>query len=50
MHTERGPESITQLMIMYAGHDINHLNQIEKLLEEARDAGAGASAKAGSAG
>jgi hypothetical protein len=42
MHSERGPESITQLMIMYAGHDINHLNQIEKLLEESRAAKAGA--------
>ena len=35
MHTERGPESIRQLMIMYAGHDINHLKQIEQLLKEA---------------
>jgi hypothetical protein len=34
MHTERGPESINQLMIMYAGHDINHLKQIEALLKE----------------
>jgi hypothetical protein len=55
MHAERGPESITRLMIMYAGHDINHLKQIETLLEESRSsssagsAGSG-SAKAGSAG
>ena len=36
MHAERGPESIERLMTMYAGHDINHLTQIEKLLEESR--------------
>jgi len=35
-HTERGPESVRRLMEMYAGHDINHLTQIERLLEESR--------------
>lgn len=40
MHAERGPESIAQLMRMYAGHDLNHLGQIERLLEEAKHAGA----------
>lgn len=47
MHAERGPESIAQLIIMYAGHDINHLKQIEALLEESRNASGGASASAG---
>jgi hypothetical protein len=37
MHSERGPESITRLTQMYAGHDLNHLAQIERLLEESRN-------------
>jgi hypothetical protein len=36
MHAERGPESIGRLAHMYAGHDLNHLAQIERLLGEAR--------------
>lgn len=36
MHAERGRESITHIMRMYAGHDLNHLAQIERLLTEAR--------------
>ncbi len=36
MHAERGRESIDHLMRMYAGHDLNHLSQIERLLDEAR--------------
>lgn len=42
MHAERGPESIRQIMVMYAGHDLNHLAQIERLLEESRGAVASA--------
>ena len=38
MHAERGPESITRLMEMYAGHDLNHLGQIEGLLDQSRRA------------
>jgi hypothetical protein len=38
MHTERGPESIQRIMEMFAGHDINHLTQIERLLDESRAA------------
>jgi hypothetical protein len=38
MHAERGRESIQHLMRMYAGHDLNHLAQIERLLGEARAA------------
>jgi hypothetical protein len=32
MHTERGEESIERLTLMMAGHDINHLEQIQVLL------------------
>jgi hypothetical protein len=32
MHSERGQESIEQMARMYAGHDINHLQQIEEIL------------------
>jgi hypothetical protein len=32
MHSERGDESIEQMVIMTAGHDINHLKQIERIL------------------
>jgi len=31
MHSERGKETITQIVCMFAGHDINHLRQIEKI-------------------
>jgi hypothetical protein len=36
MHAERGRESIGDLVRLYAGHDLNHLSQIERLLDEAR--------------
>jgi hypothetical protein len=32
IHSERGKESITRLTEMIAGHDINHLMQIERLV------------------
>ncbi|MGA7472744.1 MAG: DinB family protein [Candidatus Sulfotelmatobacter sp.] len=32
MHAERGQESIEHSVRMFAGHDINHLQQIEKIL------------------
>jgi len=32
MHSERGRESIEHIVRMFAGHDINHLQQIEKIL------------------
>jgi hypothetical protein len=34
MHAERGKESIRHLVALYAGHDLNHLAQIERLLVE----------------
>jgi hypothetical protein len=32
MHAERGQESIEQIVRLLAGHDINHLQQIERIL------------------
>ncbi len=32
MHAERGQESIERIVHMFAGHDINHLQQIERIL------------------
>jgi tRNA-binding protein len=37
MHAERGKESIRHLLALYAGHDLNHISQIERLIAE-RDA------------
>jgi hypothetical protein len=32
MHAERGEESVERIVGMLAGHDINHLEQVERLL------------------
>ena len=32
MHSERGQETIEHIVRMFAGHDINHLQQIEQIL------------------
>jgi hypothetical protein len=32
MHSERGQESIERMVQMFAGHDLNHLRQIEGIL------------------
>ena len=32
MHTERGKETVTRISEMFAGHDINHLRQIKKIV------------------
>ena len=34
VHAERGKESVRYLMTLYAGHDLNHLAQIERLVAE----------------
>ena len=34
MHAERGKETVEHLVRLYAGHDLNHLAQIERLLGE----------------
>ncbi|HYA24984.1 MAG TPA: DinB family protein [Terriglobales bacterium] len=36
MHQERGKETIAHLVRMFAGHDLNHLAQVEKIAKEAR--------------
>ncbi len=33
MHDERGKETVTRVMELMAGHDINHVNQIRRLLK-----------------
>ncbi|HET8925777.1 MAG TPA: DinB family protein [Candidatus Acidoferrum sp.] len=32
IHSERGPESIEHIVLMFAGHDINHLQQLERIV------------------
>jgi DinB family protein len=32
MHSERGRETVTHMIRMYAGHDLNHLGQIERIV------------------
>ena len=32
MHAERGPESVETIAKMFAGHDINHIRQMEAIL------------------
>ena len=36
MHAERGKESIAHIVGLYAGHDLNHLMQIERILKPGR--------------
>ena len=31
MHSERGRETVSHLVRMFAGHDLNHLEQVEKI-------------------
>lgn len=38
MHQERGKESIAHIVRMYAGHDLNHLAQVEKIVKDHRSA------------
>lgn len=35
-HAERGQESIEHIVRMLAGHDLNHIRQIERILKRAR--------------
>jgi hypothetical protein len=36
MHSERGKESVARVVSMVAGHDLNHLRQIESILKPKR--------------
>ena len=33
MHSERGEESVERIVMLLAGHDLNHLAQIEAILK-----------------
>ena len=37
VHAERGVESIRDIVTYYAGHDLNHFEQIEAILASAKD-------------
>jgi methionine--tRNA ligase beta chain len=39
IHAERGKESVRDLLGLYSGHDLNHLAQIERLIDERTAAG-----------
>lgn len=41
IHAERGRESVRHLLSLYAGHDLNHIAQIERLIAERDPGGAG---------
>ena len=45
MHSERGKETITHVVRMFAGHDLNHLSQVEKIAQGSRT-GKGRAARA----
>jgi hypothetical protein len=34
MHSERGQETIEHIVRLIAGHDLNHLQQIERILSQ----------------
>jgi DinB family protein len=36
MHQERGKETVTHIVRMFAGHDVNHLKQIKKIVDSYR--------------
>jgi DinB superfamily len=38
MHAERGPESVRNIAEMIAGHDLNHIRQIEAILKRPKKA------------
>jgi len=37
MHQERGKESVAHLVRMFAGHDLNHLRQVEQIASQSRN-------------
>lgn len=36
IHTERGKESAKHILRLFAGHDVNHLSQIEKIIKDGK--------------
>jgi hypothetical protein len=41
LHTERGPESVGHTLRMYAGHDLSHLDQLNRYLKAAAEGARG---------
>src|SRR5262249_41581968 len=39
MHNQRGPESLARVLRMFPGHDLCHMDQIERSLEAAKRVG-----------
>ena len=37
VHEERGKETVTRIARMYAGHDVNHLRQMETIRKQILD-------------
>ena len=37
VHQERGNESVSHVVRMVAGHDLNHLRQVEAILKNAKE-------------
>ncbi len=38
MHSERGPETVERLVTLIAGHDVNHIKQIERMVTPQKSA------------
>ena len=36
VHQERGNETVTHMVRLYAGHDVNHLEQVGRILQQAK--------------
>ena len=36
IHSERGSETVARITEMVAGHDINHMSQIEKIVKSGK--------------
>ena len=41
LHQERGRESVVLIVRLYAGHDLNHLGQVERIVKDNRKSTAG---------
>jgi hypothetical protein len=50
LHSERGEESLARMLVMYAGHDLIHLAQVERLLAAKRPAKSKKSKESGKSG
>jgi hypothetical protein len=37
VHAERGNESVSHVIKMVAGHDLNHLQQMERILKRSKE-------------